>query len=56
MKKTLLIISVLILVFTSCKKEKTIVSYNLAENYSWERCANETFAFLSEVANQSKYN
>ena len=42
------------IISTKLRNEKTIVSYQLAENYSWERCANETFAFLSEVANQSQ--
>jgi len=36
------------------RKQKAIASHQLAKGYSWESCANDTFAFLSEVAKSYK--
>ena len=30
------------------------VTYGLAEHYSWERCASETFEFIAQIARQQK--
>ena len=37
------------------RKEKAIASHHLAKGYSWESCANDTFAFLSEIAKRYKH-
>jgi len=36
------------------RETKSISSYKLAQEYSWKQCANQTFAFLSEIAKDFK--
>ena len=38
------------IISTKLRKEKANVSYKIAKNFSWERCASDTFEFLSEFA------
>ena len=37
------------------RKEKATASHHLAKGYSWKNCANDTFAFLSEIATRYKH-
>ena len=37
------------------RKEKATASHHLAKGYSWKNCANDTFAFLSEIAKRYKH-
>ena len=36
------------------REEKAVKSHQLAKRYSWRRCSNDTFNFLSIIANQHK--
>ena len=36
------------------RETKSISSHKLAQEYSWKQCANQTFAFLSEIAKDFK--
>jgi glycosyltransferase involved in cell wall biosynthesis len=38
------------------RSEKACASYSKSQAYSWERCADETFSFLSVLARNSKLN
>jgi glycosyltransferase involved in cell wall biosynthesis len=37
------------------RSEISTRAFQLASQYSWEKCANETFEFLKEIVNKSKH-
>ena len=36
------------------RRKNEVKAKELSDQYSWSRCSNETFSFLSEVANKKK--